>query len=198
MNEGAVRHPFFEQVLWALATLATGITVVAVTWGASTPKLSPGDPGPWGLPMACGALIAICAVAELARQWMLASSTTIRMPDASEALTDTAADRRLPEATQDESDGPDHFEQDETELDTARLSLGDWLTIAFIGVYCLAMPWLGFTISTVLLTPLLLARFGARWSIFWSLLIGLAMVFFIRLIFSTVFGVQLPGGLLDF
>jgi hypothetical protein len=197
MSGVVVRPPFREQLIWALATLITGTTVVAVTWGAGSPKLSPGDPGPWGLPMACGILIVICALAELMCQWILLTSTTTSAPDAAETIAQPSV-TRIPDTARCESERPDLRDQDETEPDTARLTLGDWLTIGAIGLYCLAMPWLGFTISTVLLTPLLLARFGAGWSIFWSLLIGLAMVIFIKLIFGSVFGVQLPEGVLGF
>ena len=157
MNLGAIWRQSREQFLWAVATLAAGLTVIAVTWGAGTPKLSPGDPGPWGLPLACGVLLTVCALAEVTRVWIVSRSVT-----------------------------------EPTELAMARLTLGDWLTIGAIGLYCVLIPAVGFTIASLLLTPLLLYRCGATWSIFWSLLMGLGIVILIKLIFGKLFLVQMP------
>ena len=179
-----------EEWLWAWASLTAGLLVIGVTWGAGTPKLSPGDPGPWGLPMACAVLISLCAVAELVRVWLRAnmgngSSTTSPTHEMSEPPVEGSpvGFALAPDESTSAAKG---------ESAVARLTLGDWLTIVAIGLYCLLIPVIGFTLSTLLLTPLLLNRFGANWSIFWSLLVGVGMVVAINLIFGSIFGVQMP------
>lgn len=179
-----------EEWLWAVGSLTAGLLVLGVTWGAGTPKLSPGDPGPWGLPMACAVLISLCAVAELVRVWL-----RVNLGKGSSSIAPThemsePPGEGSPEGFSLASD--ERTSAAEGESAVARLTLGDWLTIAAIGLYCLLIPVIGFTLSTLLLTPLLLKRFGADWSIFWSLLVGVGMVIAIKLIFGSIFGVQMP------
>lgn len=179
-----------EEWLWALSSLTAALLVIGVTWGAATPKLSPGDPGPWGLPLACAVLIALCAVLELVRLWLRATPRDGSSTGAATAESLMRGAEELPEAA--ESTSREALSVAAGEPSVARLTLGDWLTIAAIGLYCLLIPTIGFTLSTLLLTPLLLNRFGANWSIFWSLLIGVGLVAAIKLIFGSIFGVQMP------
>lgn len=120
--------------------------------------------------MACGVLLMICAVAELCVQWRRHRVLQPHTESAVEGAAEAARERG----------------------ETARLTLGDWLTIGAIGLYCLLIPRVGFTLSTLVLVPILLARFGAPWHWLGSLMLGGAIVGLVRLVFGHVFGVQLP------
>ncbi len=59
--------------------------------------------------------------------------------------------------------------------------------------YVLALSWLGFQISTLAFSSVVLIWLGARW---WSaLLAGLAIVIVVRVLFVGLFHVQLPAGI---
>jgi hypothetical protein len=59
-------------------------------------------------------------------------------------------------------------------------------------VYLLALSWLGFQISTLLFSSVVLIWLGARW---WSaLLASLVVVIVVRILFEGMFHVRLPPG----
>jgi len=61
--------------------------------------------------------------------------------------------------------------------------------------YVLALSWLGFQISTLAFSSVVLIWLGARW---WSaLLAGLAIVIVVRVLFVGLFHVQLPAGVFN-
>jgi hypothetical protein len=66
------------------------------------------------------------------------------------------------------------------------------LLLAGLAVYLLAIPWLGFSISTGLFATGMMSRLGVRW--YWAMTVSIVLVVIIHLLFVNLFRVQLPPG----
>jgi tripartite-type tricarboxylate transporter receptor subunit TctC len=66
------------------------------------------------------------------------------------------------------------------------------LLLAGLAAYVLALPWVGFALSTLLFAVLTLRWLGSRWPL--AAVVSLAIVAVVQTLFVGVFKVQLPGG----
>lgn len=129
------------------------------------------DPGPRALPMALALVVAAGGLIELFR---------------------AAKNRRRPGNDSESTGVPQSKPLVADEQPTSYKNFAVLTTAVFM--YVLALSWLGFQISTVLFTSLVLIWLGARW---WSaFLTSLAIVIVVRVLFVGLFHVQLPAGAL--
>lgn len=63
-----------------------------------------------------------------------------------------------------------------------------------LGIYVPVMPWLGFGISTLLFSGIMMMRLGVRWWIAASMAAGLVLG--VKMLFGVLFKVPLPEGFL--
>lgn len=83
--------------------------------------------------------------------------------------------------------------EDRAEVPDARRPNRRWLVLlAVLVVYVVAMDWIGFSASTLLMAVGLMVWLGNRW---WaSIVIAVLMVVLVRMLFVVLFRVQLPAG----
>jgi hypothetical protein len=72
----------------------------------------------------------------------------------------------------------------------------DWLSVLLMvfasSAYVVALPWLGFTCSTLVFSIGVMLWLGTRWWL--TIVIAVAMAVLVRLLFVGLFKVQLPPG----
>ena len=79
------------------------------------------------------------------------------------------------------------------DLSDAAPPTGRWLVmLAVLVVYVLAMGWIGFSASTLLMAVGLMIWLGNRWWV--AVFVAVVMVAVVRLLFVVLFRVQLPAG----
>ncbi len=82
-----------------------------------------------------------------------------------------------------------------TTVDTsARFTLGDWLTLLGIVAYVGLIPIAGFTLASCLAGPLFMYRQGLSWRWWWTVLLTVGFVLFVKWLFGSVFGVMISEG----
>lgn len=124
------------------------------------------DPGPKMLPVALSGLLLLSGVVGAA----------LRFVERREQAAPPASDRPIPDNDQDAVAG----------FGKAPAALGALL------VYAIAIPWLGFQVSTFAFVTGSLMWLGARW---WSsLLMAVVVIAIVRVVFGNYFYVQLPDG----
>ena len=125
------------------------------------------DPGPRALPMALAIFLAAGGCVEVCRATVYA--------------------RRKP-ATSNLPPTPSAAEAATTTVARTNFAI---LTAAVFS-YVVALSWLGFQVSTLVFASSLLVWLGARW---WTaVLSGLLLVIVVRVLFVSLFHVQLPAG----
>ena len=85
------------------------------------------------------------------------------------------------------------YQRSEQRLNPWRRSPALILLSALV-LYIAAMPWLGFSISTFLFAAGMMGYLGTRWWL--ALVVPILMIVVIRLLFVSLFKVQLPEGVL--
>lgn len=125
---------------------------------------SAGDPGPRFFPQCLGTLLLLGGIYWLLRPVFglppAAGSTTLTQSDQNESVSHT------------------------------RRPLNGLLVLIAITLYIPAVSWLGFSLSTLLLTTSLLRFLGSRWSV--SLGVACTLIALVQLLFGYAFNVPLP------
>ena len=67
--------------------------------------------------------------------------------------------------------------------------------LCFFLFYVLILPWLGFSISTLIMATLMMVLLGNSWK--QSLILSLVLITLIYLLFVVMFKVPLPGGIMN-
>lgn len=178
MSESLSRAPtdhVARDLIFVACVVLLGILALVLGRGSGGVRLSPSDPGPWAVPHAAAWILIGCGVWELV--FVAAPRLRPRRPDVSTEATPGSAAREP--------------------ADDSGLSLADWGVVAGIGTYVLVLPYLGFTLGTLVSVPLFVKRQGLRWP-WWVALGGtLLLVMFIKSLFGGIFGVLMPEGLLS-
>ncbi len=136
------------------------------------------DPGPRAFPLVLGICLVVGVAIELGR-----SSVKLFQRQDREPLTNTL------DKSPDVESAP---AQDFSAMGVANFLI----LVAALSAYLVLMPWLGFSLSTLLFSTLLMWRLGVR--PYWAALLSIALIVAIRMLFVWVFKVQLPEGVLQF
>lgn len=174
------------------ASLLAAILLIAVffifTAGGIEPTgaISPGDPGPKMFPVALSVVMIIGAA------WLAVSSYVSPARGVSET-TEPGDD----ETTQssDDVDGGDLLDAKPVKGDDAEGFVNVVLLICGLFGYLSLLNILGFSLTTIAFAALLLHRLGSRFVA--SLIGSVALVLFVKIMFTTLFEVQLPEGYLE-
>ncbi|MCL4205054.1 MAG: tripartite tricarboxylate transporter TctB family protein [Pirellulaceae bacterium] len=67
-----------------------------------------------------------------------------------------------------------------------------FILLAVLTVYVVAIPWVGFSLSTLAMAAGIMVWLGNRWWV--SVIVAVLMVIAVRLLFGILFRVQLPTG----
>lgn len=124
------------------------------------------DPGPRALPMVLAGCLILGGLAEIVVKW-----TKRRRVTAVEARPETAT---VP------ADGPNLWDAG--------------ILLAALIIYIAALPWVGFTLSTLAFTLSMMWRLQVRWVL--NVVVSLCLVGAVHVLFVMVFRVQLPPGVL--
>lgn len=154
--------------LW-LGIALLGAAVIVLVFTQSIHSIGLGDnfdPGPRAFPIGLSAMLAIGGLIELWKS-RAKPETASGSPPMGSPSTEASSD---------------------SNHKTVLLLLGCFL------VYVLLLPWLGFSISTLLMATLMMLLLGNTWK--QSLLVSIILITIIYVLFVLLFKVPLPSGVL--
>jgi len=160
-----------ESPSFGLLLILIGLLTLFLAGRIEDPAISDkNDPGPAGLPTAVAVLL-IAGGVILTVNWFrksggaAARSWTVEIPARLQRTFEGSARRNV------------------------------WFASGGLTAYVVAIPWLGFSISTFVFGTSLMIRLGSRWWL--AILVSLSTVAIIRFVFVGMFAVYLPEGLLE-
>ncbi len=164
--------PAQEQPGWSLGPVLIVVGIATLILARDIPEASLGnnqDPGPRAFPAALACLLLLGGIYEVARVLLRHKDPVDPRPTGvSKGLWRQWL--RRPE------------------------DVNVLILVGTLGLYLLAMPWVGFPAATLLFSVGMMLYLGSRWTLAVPVSVGLVAV--IYLLFALLFRVQLPAGVL--
>jgi putative tricarboxylic transport membrane protein len=144
------------------------------------------DPGPTAFPLGLSALLALGGLVDL---WQ--SRINSPRPSTIDTRPSRPDTRQLPAIRSSKSEGgtPSSIPKTESKSKTVLLLLACFL------LYVIILPWLGFSVSTLIMATVMMVLLGNSWK--QSLIVSVIMISIIYLLFVILFKVPLPGGVFN-